>query len=247
MSLEIKHNKGIELLPPQFICDGGIGKHLEKYEMLSHLNAYTFDIFIGRPGSGKTSLMVSFLTGKKDKKIYRKVFNHIYIVMPSTSIQSMVKNPFKKHPPEKMFEDLTLENIETIYDKLVEASSEGENTMLILDDVGASLKNKEIQKLFRKIVYNRRHLKCKIVCLVQSFLSLPREIRKLLNNIFMIGKPSKTEFENLFAELFETSKDLAVDIMNIGYDNPHDYLMLNVDTQRIYKGFDEIIINKDNE
>ena len=68
MSLEIKHNKGIELLPPQFICDGGIGKHLEKYEMLSHLNAYTFDIFIGRPGSGKTSLMVSFLTGKKDKK-----------------------------------------------------------------------------------------------------------------------------------------------------------------------------------
>jgi hypothetical protein len=112
-----------------------------------------------------------------------------------------------------------------------------------MDDIGANLKNDEIQKIFRKIVYNRRHLKVKVVILVQSFLPLPNEIRKLLNNIFMF-KPSKVEFENLFDELFETNKDLAIDIMNIGYDKPLDYLMLNVNTQKIYKGFDEIVITK---
>jgi hypothetical protein len=53
------------------------------------------------------------------------------------------------------------------------------------------------------------------------------------------------EFENLFNELFETKKDLALDIMNIAYNKPHQYLMLNVDTQRMFRGFDEIIV--DNE
>ena len=57
-------------------------------------------------------------------------------------------------------------------------------------------------------------------------------------------KPSKVEFENLFEELFETNKDMALDIMNIAYDKPHDYLMLNVDSQKMYKGFHEIQITK---
>ncbi len=243
MSIEIKKNKALKLDIPEFVCDGCLGEHLKKYDMLNHLNAYTFDIYCGKPGSGKTSLMVSFLSGKKDKRIYRKVFNHVFLVMPQTSIQSMKKNIFKNHEPSKMFNELDLETINTIYQNLENASTEGENSILIMDDIGANLKNNEIQKIFRKIVYNRRHLKVKVVILVQSFLSLPKEIRKLLNNIFMF-KPSKVEFENLFDELFETNKDLAIDIMNIGYEKPHDYLMLNVDTQKIYKGFDEIVITK---
>ena len=31
----------------------------------------------------------------------------------------------------------------------------------------------------------------------------------------------------------------------VNKDFIHDYLMLNVDSQRLYDGFDEIIINKD--
>jgi hypothetical protein len=57
-------------------------------------------------------------------------------------------------------------------------------------------------------------------------------------------KPSKLEFQYLFDELFETKKDLAMDIMNLVYDEPHQYLMLNVDSQKLYKKFDEIIVNK---
>ena len=243
MSINIKKNKALQLDIPEFNCDCGLAEHLTKYDMLKHLNAYTFDIYCGKPASGKTSLMVSFLSGKGDKQVYRKVFNNVVVIMPQTSIQSMKKNIFKKHDPSKMYEELNLETIQNIYSNLENASSEKENTLLIMDDIGASLKNNEIQKIFRKIIYNRRHLKVKVVILVQSFLSLPKEIRKLLNNIFLF-KPSKVEFENLFDELFETNKDLAIDIMNIGYEKPHDYLMLNVDTQRIYKGFDEIIITK---
>jgi len=52
------------------------------------------------------------------------------------------------------------------------------------------------------------------------------------------------EFQNLFNELFETKKDLAIDMMNIAYQQPHDWLMLNVDSQRFYRKFDEIIITE---
>ena len=75
----------------------------------------------------------------------------------------------------------------------------------MLDDIGASLKSKEIQKLLKNIIFNRRHLKVHIVCLLQSFISCPKEIRKLVTNVF-IFKQSKVEFENFASELFETKK-----------------------------------------
>jgi DNA replication protein DnaC len=141
-----------------------------------------------------------------------------------------------------MFDSLTLETINTIYNKLEESTAEKHTTLLILDDVGASLKNNEIQKMLRQIIYNRRHLKVHIIMLMQSFLSCPKEIRKLLNNVFLF-KPSKVEFENLFDELFEIDKDLAMEIMRYAYQEPHDYLMLNIDNQRMFKKFDKIIIH----
>ena len=55
------------------------------------------------------------------------------------------------------------------------------------------------------------------------------------------------EFETLFEELFETKKDDAMEIMNFVYKLPHDYLFLNVDSQRMFKNFDEILIQKDIE
>jgi len=93
----------------------------------------------------------------------------------------------------------------------------------------------------KKIIFNRRHLKCHIVMLLQNFTSCPLCIRKLYTNVFMF-KPSKKEFEILFEELFEQKKDYALEIMKYVYQKPHDWLMLNVDSQRMYKMFDEVII-----
>ena len=243
MKIELKENKKLNLDIPTFTCDNSpLGEHLNKYEMLSHLNSYSFTAVIGRPGSGKTSLVVSFLTGKGDKKVFRKVFNHVLVVMPSSSRNSMKKNPFKNHPDEKMFEELDLNTIETIYESLKESSENKEKTLLIMDDIGASMKNKEIQKILRKIIYNRRHLKVHIIVMLQSYISIPKEVRKMITNLFLF-KPSKVEMENFCDELFETKKDKAIEIMNFVYDKPHEYLMLNVENQKMYKKFDEVIIH----
>ena len=72
-----------------------------------------------------------------------------------------------------------------IHSKLLHSSSENHLTLLILDDVGAMLKRLEIQENSRKIISNRRHLKCTIIILLQSYMSIPKEIRKLFNNVVM--------------------------------------------------------------
>jgi hypothetical protein len=47
------------------------------------------------------SLLVSFLTGKKDKKVFCNVFDHVLLVIPTSSRNSMKKNIFKKHQEDK--------------------------------------------------------------------------------------------------------------------------------------------------
>jgi len=247
MNIYLKKNKELKLSVPSFVCDDNpIGAHLNEYPMLSFLNSYGCNAFIGKPGSGKTSLVVSMLTGKGNKKVFRKCFNHILLVMPESSRKSMKTNVFEKHVSDKMFEELTLQTISTIYEKLLKSSADKENTLLILDDVGASLKNADIQQIMRRIIFNRRHLKVQILILLQNYVSCPLSVRKLFTNIFMF-KPSKKEFEILFDENFEQKKDHALDIMKYVYKEPHDWLMLNVDTQRMFKKFDEIIIKSDND
>ena len=177
-SIELKINKNkIDLQIPEFICDGNLNPNLIKYEMLNHMNNYCFTSVVGRPGSGKTSWVVGLLTGKKKEKnhVFRKVFNNILLVMPSVSRESMKKNIFKNHDEDKMYDELDYENINDIHNKLVESTKNNESTLLIMDDIGASLKNNEIQKKLREIIYNRRHLKVQIIILIQSLLSTPLE------------------------------------------------------------------------
>lgn len=242
--ISLKKNKALNLNIPNFTCDDNpIGEHLNKYDMLSHLNCYGFTCLLGKPGSGKTSIVISWLTGKGKNKVFRKAFDNVVVVMPESSRNSLSKNIFEHHDPTKLYEELNLKNITQIYDKLIASSKEKENTLLILDDIGASLKSNDIQTILKKIIFNRRHLKCHIVVMLQSFTSAPLTIRKLYTNVIMF-KPSKKEFETLFEELFETQKDNAMDIMNFVYDKPHQYLFLNVDSQRMYKHFDEVIVHK---
>ena len=64
-----------------FSCDEILHSKLEKYPLTrDHLNKYNTTAFIGTQGSGKTSLMLNFLTG-----FYKKTFHFVYVFMPKTS------------------------------------------------------------------------------------------------------------------------------------------------------------------
>ena len=72
-------------------------------------------LLTGSGGSGKSSLLLNMF---KDKTAYRSKFHNIYYFCPVASFSSVEKHPFENH--EKVYHDLDIETLQTIYDELVE-------------------------------------------------------------------------------------------------------------------------------
>ena len=107
--------------------------------------------------------------------------------------------------------------------------------------MGAYLKNNETKKILKELIMNRRHLHLSIFFLVQTYMSVERDVRKLFSNCF-IFRCSKKEMETIADELIEQKKEYLPEIIKLVYDKPFQYLFINTDTQRTFKDFDEIII-----
>ena len=180
--MEVKKLRSPHIKIPQMICDGILHEKLTEYEMIKacfSTNNYT--CIIGRPGSGKTSTMISTL-----KDIYAKVFENCILVMPSLSRKSMKDDIFEKElNPDDMYDDLTVETLENIYKKISENSENKENTILIIDDFAERLKIKEIALLLDKYITKFWHLKCSIFILSQNLKKIPRNSRVLISNLII--------------------------------------------------------------
>ena len=232
--ISIKENDKPKLKVCEMICDVKLHAKLDKYELTQFLNNHSTTLMIGKPKSGKTSLLYSFL---KSKELLRNVYDKIFLFQPSQSRASMKDKIFDNIPDEQKFEELNLENLNDVESNLDEGSN-----IIIFDDQTAYLKDNEIQKKLKEFVYNRRHKHLSIIFLVQSWLSVPKDIRKLFTNIF-IFKVSKNEMEQIFDEVVELPKQYILPLMKLTYDKPHQYLFINTDSQRLFKGFDEIMID----
>jgi hypothetical protein len=240
MKIELIEHEKPKLPVCKMKCDGGLAEHLNNFELTKFMNNHSVNCLIGRPKSGKTSLLYSWFKSGGKNKIFKRVFDHIYLFQPKASRASMRDNIFEDLDEEKKFDELTYSNLETVLSRIKESEPE-ENHCILMDDMGAYLKDNETRKLFKEIIYNRRHLHISIFFCVQSWLSIEKDLRKLFSNT-IIFKCSKSEMENLFNEIVETKKEHMLDIMKFCYDKPHQWLFINQDTSRMFKMYDEIII-----
>lgn len=236
MTFNIKHNPAPKLEPIKMICDNGLSKKLNKYEITSFMNKHATNLFIGRPGSGKTSLITSMF---KSKELFNKVFENIYLFQPSHSRGSMKDDIFDTI--DRKYDELNAENLTAVMDEIKDEDPKY-NNCIIFDDVTASLKNKDVKKLLKELIFNRRHLRTSIFFLVQTYLSIERDIRKLFSNL-IIFKVSKKELETIFEEHFEHNEDLAIPISRFVFDVPYNFLFINTDSGRMFKNWDEIILD----
>ena len=238
--ITIKKNDSPPLPKCEMICDSGLHEKLNKYELTKFLNAHETNLFIGAPGSGKTSLLYSFF---KSGKIFRKTFHNIFLFQPTHSRASMKDDLFSKIPEDQIYDELTYDNLDNVMNR-IKGEEKKYNNCILFDDVTASLKNSEVKKLLKQLVYNRRHLSCSIIFLVQSWLSVEKDIRKLFSNIFCF-RVSKNELENIFDEVVESKSKYITDISRLVFDEKYKYLFINVPSQRLFDGFNEIIINEE--
>ena len=242
MKISIIENDKPKLPLCKMNCDTKLGEHLDKYELTKFMNNHSVNILIGKPASGKTSLLYSFFKSRGKDKIFKKVFHNIYLFMPENSQKSLKDNIFSVLGDDKIYNELSYDNLQDVIYRIKEAE-DYENSCIIFDDMGAFLKNADTKRLFKELIYNRRHLHTSVFFLCQSWLSVEKYLRKLFTNIFCF-KVSKSEMTNLFNEVVEQKKDYMMDIMKIVYDKPHQFLFINTDTGRLFKNFDELILDE---
>lgn len=239
MSIEIKRNKDYPLKIPRFLCDSVLKEDVPPpYSLL--VNGYRFITIIGRPQSGKTSLLFSLF---RDKNLLKRCFNNIILVMPLESMKSMNQkdNIFKDLSEDKFFN--SLDDIDVIREMVKNYASEDENSCIIIDDMTSYLKDGYVQKVLSDIVYNRRHYRTSIILLSQIYNKIPLSIRKLINICMIMYKPSRKETEIIFDELLEQNEEISNKIFKLAFNKPFDKLIIDVPTQKLFINSDEIIIH----
>jgi hypothetical protein len=234
--ITLKQNEKPKMPVCKMSCDVPLHEKLDNYEMVKFLNCHQSTLIIGKPQSGKTSFLYSLF---KSKHLLKKVYDKIFLFQPHQSRASMKDNIFGQLPEDQLYDELTLENLDDMTSKLDENCN-----ALIMDDMTAYLKNKEVAKKLREILFNRRHLHISVFFLVQNYYSVPRDIRKVFNNL-IVFRCSKMEMKTIFDEVIESRKDNMLDVMKFVYDKPHQYLFVNLESQRMFKDFDELLLEED--
>ena len=238
--ITIQQNDKPDLKHCEMLCDKGLHKKLNEYELSKFMNNHATNLFIGRPGSGKTSLLYSFF---KSRELFAKVFHNIFLFQPSHSRASMKDKLFDKLPQEQIYDELNYDTLSDVMD-IIKNEDKKYNNCIIFDDMTAHLKNNDTFKLFKELVNNRRHLHTSIFFLVQTYHSIPKEIRRLFSNVFVF-RVSKNELETIFEELVEKRKECVLEVSKIVFDKPYNFLYINTETQRLFKNWDELIFKEE--
>ena len=241
--MHLKINNKPDIKKITFTCDTPLHSKMEQYPLTrDFLNQYNSTALIGVQGSGKSSLMVNMML-----TIYKKVFEFVYVFIPETSRNSLKVDIFKKYlPPSQLYEELNEQTIDELYEKLKHNSANNHKSIVIYDDVQKSLKNPRVLKSLKNIICNQRHLKVVNLILLQNFYALDRSLREVINNIILF-KLGKSQTEKIFGEIIETYKDRFDDIRRLVYDEPHNWLFVNVRSQRCFKMWDEIICDDEED
>jgi len=230
MSIYIKENEKPNLVKCIMNCDDDLHERLNKYDLTSFMNTHTMNLMIGRPKSGKSSLLYSFF---KSKKLFYGLYSKIYYFAPENSRASMNDNIFESLPENQKFNELSFENLSEVMDRIKADAKEDYTSCILFDDMGAYLKKKDTLKLFKELAMNKRHLKTSTFFCVQTWYSVEKDIRRLWDNIF-IFRVSKDELTNIFDEAVELDKSYVVPISNLVFDKKYEYLFINIESRRMF-------------
>ena len=242
--ITIKPLKKPELGNIKMNCDKIIHKKLTDYPMTNDAwSTNNFTVIVGKMGQGKTSLLTNLV-----KNVFNKCFENIYLIMPENSRTSIENDIFSKHLPEdQLYDTLSEEGLTEIYERLQDSSKEKENSMLIIDDFQAQLKEPGIVKVLQKIITKMRHLRCSIFLLQQNFQALQKPLRELVSNliIFNVGK---SQLSKIFEEIVQMDKEKYEKLIQMSFIEPHDWILINFHrSKKIYRMFDEIVFEDEKE
>jgi DNA replication protein DnaC len=230
-----------KLKPVKMNVDDIIDPKLEQYPAIKQcFGTSNTTLISGGTGSGKTTWLIQML-----KTIFKKVYHDIFLIMPQNSLNSISEkdNVFKKYlDPENIFHTYDVETLETIYDKVQENASDGYYSLLLIDDMGSSLKNKAEAKLLQTMFLKNRHLRLTAFVLTQNFFQMPKLIREITNNAILFNT-NKSQNEKFFNEMMNVKKDDFNTLMK-RLPTTHDYILVSLKHKKMYHNWDEILFDE---
>ena len=206
----------------------------------------------GYSGSGKTSLMISLLSAsRKDtqRRSMKNGFNNIFVVSPS--IHTLQTNIFFNLPEECLYTELNENTLLNFNDMIQQAKEEQTDdnpilSLLILDDCGDALrKDKNVEKMFNRIVINRRHMNCSIIVLSQYFYMLAPAIRNNMNYFITYKPKSYKEEVNIYEAYVKKPKKYMRQFFDEIYKEKFDTLLIDMTLSKssdfvFYRNFKKI-------
>jgi len=208
-----------------------------------------FMLVCGRPGSGKTSLILNLVC--KRGKMFNKKFDKVYVFSPS--LLTMTDEPFGELPEEQVHTELNVENFERA---LSDIADTGEKILFILDDVVNDMKkNMAIQTLLSKALMNRRHLagaggSTSFIITTQVYNKIPAPIRKTASHIILYHTRNKKEIETIYDELIVLPKDDFYEILKYCFDKRHNFIYIDINKsydKMFHKCFNQLEFNSRND
>ena len=210
-------------------------------------NGASFTAFVGRPKSGKSTLMLNFLT---KKCFYKRRFDLVYLYSPSIAVNLSEDHPIHSLPDERKKTELTYESLQENIDEIFNTKK---RVLFLLDDVIQDLKG-PVLDLLVKLAYNRRNITKAGVSVWISFQvynTLPLRIRKCLSTIYFFQSKSTRELESLRSENFEfIEKEDATKLFDYVFDKPHNFLMIKCNHQpkdMFFKNFNNLGVDIDDK
>ena len=74
-------------------------------------------VISGGQGSGKSTFLESIMTKGGSAKVFKGVFDRVFYLTPEEVMSSTPDHPFKDHPAERMFHDLSATTFESILEQ----------------------------------------------------------------------------------------------------------------------------------
>ena len=207
-----------------------------------------FMLVCGRPGSGKTSLILNLIC--KRGKMFNKKFDKVYVFSPS--LLTMKDEPFGDLPEEQVNNDLTLTNFSKALDDI---KGTGEKILFILDDVVNDMKRMDMQTILSKALMNRRHLagaggSVSFIITTQVYNKIPAPIRKTASHIILYHTKNKKEIDTIFDELIIIPQKDFYEILKYCFDKRHNFIYIDVNKsydKMFHKCFNQLEFSSKNE
>ena len=206
---------------------------------------------IGKPGSGKTSLLMNLVT-KKNKMLNRK-FDKVFLFSPSLATDKDGK--FSTLPKNQVFDELSVEILEDVLGRI---KGTGDDVLLILDDVVNDItKSTDLQRLLCKVIMNRRHLSTDgetgtvgMILTTQVAVKIPAPIRKCITHLVLFNTSNKRELQTIYDEFVSIPRKKFIKVLQHCWKGKHDFIYINLEAEignQIHNKFNKLIFDVSNE